>query len=243
MRPRFFLLAISLTAAAATPAMAANEAEQRTPVRLSVDMEVLSDYRYRGVSLSGGEPAVQAEAYLELDPGIFASLWGSTLSGTEVELQVGAGYSADLTDKLNVQVGINYNAYPSASSENYYAVGAALSYSYANLKPVAGVEYAPKQAHLRDEEGFKRDNLYAFLALDVTVAGTPVTLTGQIGYETGLFDTRAKGGKWDWLIGARAETKWLNFGLSYIDSNGNRLEKPGRNLADETLVASVGRSF
>ena len=243
MRQWHLVLAAVPAMAAAAPAVAAEGDSSNTPVKLSIDIEGVSDYRFRGVSLSNGEPALQAEAVLEFDSGVFATAWGSTLSGGDVELQLSAGYSADLTNKLNLELAINYFAYPGESGENYYSAGAALSYAFRNLTPKLGIEYAPKQAHLRDEDGFKRDNLYAYLSFDFTPAGTPVTLTGQIGYEAGLFDTRVRGGKWDWLIGARANTKWLNFGLFYVDSNGRLIGRRGRNLADETLVASIGRSF
>lgn len=243
MRWRPFFIAAALATAEGVPVTAADAANPTTAPRLTVDLEAVSDYRFRGVSLSGGEPAVQAEALLELDSGVFALIWGSTLSGGDVELQPGVGYSAEIADKLNLEIGISYNVYPGESSQNYYEAAAALSYSFAGLTPTIGAEYAPKQARLRDEEGLKQDNLYGYLALNISLPRTPVTLTGQIGYETGLFDTRANGGKWDWLIGARAETKWLNLGITYVNSNGRVLTRRGRDLADETVVASIGRSF
>lgn len=243
MRRRPFFIAAALATAEGVPATAADAASPKTAPKLSIDVEAVSDYRFRGVSLSGGEPAVQAGALIELDSGVFASIWVSTLSGGDLELQPGVGYSADIADKLNLEVGISYNVYPAEPSQNYYEAAAALSYSFAGLTPTIAVEYAPKQAHLRDEAGLKQDNLYGYLALDISLPRTPVTLAGQIGYETGLFDTRANGGKWDWLIGARAQTKWLNFGIIYVDSNGRVLGRRGRDLADKTVVASIGRSF
>ena len=245
MMQRLFLLAAP--ALAATPAIAAEEAkpegDAKAGPKLSFEIEAVSDYRFRGISLSGGEPALQAEALLELDSGIFASLWGSTLTGTDVELQIGLGYSGKLFNELSLEAGINYYAYPSETSQNYFEGAAALSYPIGSFTPKIGLEYAPRQAHLRDENGLKRDNLYAYVALELALAGTPVTLSGQLGYETGVFDTRANGGKWDWQVGATAETKWVNLGLFYIDSNGRLTDERGRNLAGETVVASLGRSF
>jgi uncharacterized protein (TIGR02001 family) len=237
-----FLAAAMISAPAAAPA-AVPEEEAKGPYRLSFDAEIVSDYRFRGASLSEGEPALQAEALLELDPGFWASVWGSTLSGNDAELQFGVGYSRDILTQLNLELSLNYYAYPSESSSNYFEGTAALSYPIGNVTPKIGVEYAPRQAHLRDEEGVKRDNLYAYLALDLAIATTPVTIGGRIGYETGIFDTRERGGKWDWRIGARAETRWLNFGLAYVDSNGRLIGRRGRNLADETLVATLSKSF
>lgn len=227
---------------AARPVGAAEEEAGSAP-KLSFEIEAVSDYRFRGVSLSGGEPALQAEALLEFDSGIWASAWGSTLSGSQTELQLGIGYSRDIFRQLNLEVSLSYYAYPSDASSNYFEGAAILSHRIGAVTPRIGIEYAPRQAHLRDDDGSKRDNFYAFLAVDLAVRGTPVTIGGQLGYETGLFDTRAPGGKWDWRVGANAETKWLNFGLAYIDSNGRLIDRRGRDLAGETLVASARKSF
>jgi uncharacterized protein (TIGR02001 family) len=210
---------------------------------LSFEAAAVSDYRYRGISLSGGEPALQVEALLKFDSGIWASVWSSTLSGDDVELQLGAGNATDILFGLNLEIWLNYYAYPSDGSANYAEAAAAISYQAGAFTPRLGIEYAPAQAHLRDSNSLKSDNLYVYVGLDLGVAGTPVTLSGQIGYERGVFDTRPGGGKWDWRVGARAETKWADFGLSYIDSNGRAASERGRNLADGTLVATLGKSF
>lgn len=238
---------LALFSAALAPAFAAAPAlaeEDRKPApKLTFEAEAVTDYRFRGVSLSEAEPALQAEALLEFDSGFWASVWGSTLSGDDIELQLGAGYSKDIFRQLNLEVSLNYYAYPHETSSNYFEGATAFSYPVGSFTPKAGLEYAPRQAHLRDESGAKRDNLYTYVALDVAIGKTPVTIGGQIGYETGLFDTRSRGGKWDWRIGARAETEWLDFGLAYIDSNGRLIDENRRNLADETLVATLGKSF
>jgi uncharacterized protein (TIGR02001 family) len=160
-----------------------------------------------------------------------------------VELQLGVGYSSDIFSRLNLEVSLNYYAYPSDASSNYFEGTAALSYPIGAFTPKVGIEYAPRQQHLRDQSGAKRDNLYAFAALELRLPGAPVTVDGRIGYETGVFDTRVAGGKWDWRIGAKAETKWLDVGLAYVDSNGRLRSASGRDLAGEQLVASVGKSF
>jgi uncharacterized protein (TIGR02001 family) len=212
MDRRLIFCAALISALTPAPARAAEDDEKRGH-KLTFEAEAVSDYRFRGVSLSGGEPALQAEALLEFDSGIWASVWGSTLSGEHVELQLSVGYASDIFRQLNLEVSLNYYAYPHEASSNYFEGAAAFSYPMGSFTPRIGLAYAPRQAHLRDESGAKRDNLYAYLALDVAVAKTPVKIGGQIGYETGVFDTRRRGGKWDWRIGASAETKWLDVGL------------------------------
>ncbi len=242
MRPSPISLAAAMTSAfVAAPAGAAQEAASSP--KLAFEIGAVSDYRYRGVSLSGGEPAIQAEALLEFEAGFWASAWGSTLSGDDVELQLAAGYSTDIFSRLNLEVSLNYYAYPSDGSSNYLEGAITLARPFGNFTPKIGLEYAPPQAHLRDDQGRKRDNLYAFVGVDLKLGGTPLTLGGAVGYETGIFDTRERGGKWDWRLGATAETKWLNFDLTYVNSNGRMRSSRGRDLANETLVASIAKSF
>lgn len=235
-------LAATMASLAGAPAASAQEKADAAP-KLTVEIEALSDYRYRGVSLSDGEPAFQAEALLEFDSGIWASAWGSTLTGGDVELQLGLGYSKDIFGRLNFETSFSYYLYPSDSSSNYFEAAAALSYPLGRLKPRIGLEYAPRQENLVDDAGRRRDNLYAYLAVELEIANTPLTLDGALGYETGVFDTRERGGKWDWRVGAVAATRWFDVGIAYIDSNGRLIDRRGRNLADETLVGSIGRSF
>lgn len=243
MPPHSLLVASALSAAP----VAAEAEKPPEPVTLTVDIEAVSDYRFRGISLSGGDPAPQGGATLTLDPGIYASVWGSTIAETEggadVELQLSLGYATEVLSGLEIDLALNYYAYPSDAGINYLESSAELSYALGPLTPKLGVQYAPPQAHLRDEAGAKRDNLYAWLGIDLLVGGIPVTLSGRAGYETGLFDTRVRGGKWDWSLGGKVTTKWFDFGLLYIDSNGRLRDRRGRNLAGETLVASLGRSF
>ena len=57
---------------------------------VSGEASLVSDYRFRGVSLSGGHPAAQASLTLEHDSGFYGNLWGSTLGhGSQTEVDLG----------------------------------------------------------------------------------------------------------------------------------------------------------
>src|ERR1051325_9913354 len=79
---------------------------------LSGEAGVVSDYRYRGVSLSNGNPALQASVTLEHNSGLYATAWGSTLGhGTQTEVDFTGGYSKDLSKGFSLDVSSTYYSY------------------------------------------------------------------------------------------------------------------------------------
>src|SRR5688572_21480001 len=103
MMLRYALLAAAL--GAATPAFAQDEPAQEPPAEpmpdageaepmpeeaapvtgsgfgLDLNVTLLSDYRFRGVSRSDEDPAVQAAMTLSHDSGLYAGARGTTLKG------------------------------------------------------------------------------------------------------------------------------------------------------------------
>lgn len=154
---------IALLAAIASGANFIGEAPPPKQSTLSLDFSLaaVSDYRFRGVSLSDGEPALQPELTLQHRSGAYANLWGSNTSpndGADLEIDLTAGYAASL-GALEVDVaGILY-VYPGASSMNYAEakLGAALPIGKASIG--AELLYAPAQDALAG-----RDNLYLALS-------------------------------------------------------------------------------
>jgi uncharacterized protein (TIGR02001 family) len=203
---------------------------------------VVSDYRFRGVSYSDGDPAVQAQAALETDGGVYVRLWGSsigeTAGGAELELDLVGGWLFELGDGLSLDVGATWYIYPGDSAANYVEPQLILQYDLGSAVPRLGIAYIPGQGATRDGLGRKRDNLYSFVGLSVPVRGTPLTIDGQLGYERGAFDFARGGGKWDWQLGGTLDLKRVSLGVAYVDAavEGAPLE-PG--ATDATVVGTV----
>lgn len=79
---------------------------------LSAQAAIVSDYRYRGLSLSNRNPAVQFSATIEHDSGLYGYLWGSTIKepGSEVATEVDftAGYAGELAGGLSLDMAVTY---------------------------------------------------------------------------------------------------------------------------------------
>lgn len=192
---------------------------------VSGELGAVSDYRFRGVSLSNGHPAVQGSVTLEHDSGLFAELWTSTLGSSgpaNVELDFTGGYEKELSKHFSFSLSGTGYIYPRAGADNYVEATASGTATYGAASASLGVSYAPAQRGLRDEAGRRHDNVYGFGDAALELSGTPVTLNAHLGYERGAFDEVERGGKWDWSLGAEVKHKGIKLGLSYVGSDADR---------------------
>ena len=192
---------------------------------VSGEFGLVSDYRYRGVSLSRGRPAVQGSLTVEHDSGLYAEVWGSTLERpgdpTNSEIDLTAGYDKELSEHFSFDLSGTFFGYPSAGADNYFEATALVTTTHGNASVSAGASYIPRQRATRDDSDTGHDNLYLFGTAEFALPKTPVTLKSGLGYERGAFDEVARGGKWDWTLGGEVELKPAKFGLAYVGSNAD----------------------
>ena len=207
MRFRCFLPLILLWA---TPSAAAE-------LELSGETGLVSDYRYRGLTLSRGRPALQGELLVEHPSGLYADLWASTLGhGADAEIQLGGGYSTDLSDHLSIDLSGNVYVYPSAASDNYAEASAIATLTEGAASLDLGLSYAAAQRGPGDE-----DNIYGFAAAEYAVPKSALSVKAAVGYERGAFDAVEHGGKWDWTLGGEVAVKPARLALAYVGSTAD----------------------
>ena len=111
--------------------------------QLSGDVAVVSDYRYRGVSMSGNRPAVQAGVSFDAHSGIYAGAFASTLDAAFIEssalVQAYAGF-AQRTGEAAWDAGASVTLFPQAGDYNYGEFHAGMSWE----KWSAAIHYAPE---------------------------------------------------------------------------------------------------
>ncbi|GAA0339916.1 hypothetical protein GCM10009092_00510 [Bowmanella denitrificans] len=91
----------------------------------SVTLTGVSDYLFNGVSQTDENPALQGSIDWAADNGFYAGAWGSNVDfGDDTNLEIDAylGYYQDLSDSLNLDVGIAQYTYHGAgySSDGNY---------------------------------------------------------------------------------------------------------------------------
>jgi uncharacterized protein (TIGR02001 family) len=200
---------------------------------ISGNVALVSDYRFRGLSYSNNDPALQGGIDISHKSGFFIGTWASSLAdngGANLELDLYGGYAGQAA-------GIDYSVtflgyvYPGVKGSNYY-----------ELKGTAAKTLGPATLELTvawvpDQQSFPGDNVYVGAAASVGVPNTPVSLRAAVGRETGGYDN-----KWDWEAGASYTFGKLTAAVSYIDSNYGGVDEAGR-AGRGAVVASLLAEF
>ncbi len=235
------LIAISVTA---TPAFAQDEGDSGD-FELSGNAALVSEYRFRGVDLSGGDIAVQGGVDLVHSSGFYVGTWGSSIDEDTVgfghtEVDVYGGWSGDLADGLTVDVGVIAYLYPNAGPGDfdYIEFAGSLGTSLGPVGAEFGVAYAPKQDSLGGT-----DNLYLYTDLSAGLPGTPITLTGHLGYTDGFLTFTNNSKAFDWSIGAEAAIGGpVSVGVAYVGAEGD-IPVGAYDFVDDAIVFTLSASF
>ncbi|MGD9472303.1 MAG: TorF family putative porin [Novosphingobium sp.] len=238
------LLAASIlaSAAVATPAFAQDEAE--SDITVSGNVALVSDYRFRGFSLSDGDPAIQGGIDIAHSSGFYVGTWGSSIddlgSGLgEMELDIYGGWSGEVTSGLTVDVGLLYYAYPAKSNgygaADYFEPYLSLSTDLGPVNATVGVNYAWDQNSLGDQ-----DNLYIHGELEAGIPNTPITLSAHLGYTDGFFTITSDGNAFDYSVGASVTVLGgLSLGVTYTGVEGPSIN----DFSDDAVVGTLSYSF
>ena len=235
------------TAFAATPALAQDD-DSGSGLSVSGNVAVVTDYRFRGVSLSGGDFALQGGIDVAHDSGFYVGTWGSSIAGGtpygELELDVYAGWSGEVTPGVTVDVGLLYYLYPTGdvpgADTDYFEPYASVSTTIGPVGATVGVAYAWDQDSLGGS-----DNLYVYTDWSLGIPNTPVSLSAHLGYTDGVLAPPLLAGTlddsgFDWSVGASATVLGgLSVGVSYIDTEGPSVD----GFTDDTVVGTLSMEF
>ena len=230
----------------------AQDVPEPKAITVSGSVALVSDYRFRGVSQSGGDPAVQGGLTVTHESGVYASVWSSSISFDKLgagavygsqEVDLSAGWSREVASGLTADVGLTFYAYPGGhvGKANYFEGYGSLATTYGPARVKLGVNYAWPQDGLGGAH-----NVYAFASADAAIPATPVTVSARLGYQDGPLAAGwvASGGAqrhgWDWSLGASATVLGrLTFGASYVGASGRSLS----GITDDTVVGSLTLAF
>jgi uncharacterized protein (TIGR02001 family) len=248
------LLAVALSSAAiSTPAMAQDSAEEAKPITVSGSVTVVSDYRFRGISQSDKNFAVQGAVTVTHESGVYAGVWGSSIddviaAGSDQEIDLIAGFKKSFGD-TTVDVGGIYYYYPGSAqitpgyNSDFLEFYGSVAQAFGPVTAKLGASYAPSQTAL--DYGFgKEDNFYLNAGLSSTIPDTGVGLSATIG-RTFTRSFLSGGVKyWDWSLGATYTTGPVTFGASYVDTNATTISTiSGKDLTKGGFFGSLSVAF
>jgi len=237
------------------PATMAAAQEAEKAVTISGEATFVTDYRFRGISLSDKDVAVQAGIELGTNVGFYTGIWGSSIAdfnGATAEIDLYAGWTRDI-DIITLDIGVLGFFYPGGTGTDYYEFYGSVGAGLGPVSLAAGVNWSPNQGNLTGS------NRYFYLDAEGGLPNTPITLKGHVGFERGSLvpdETGSTRTKTDWLIGADVNFAPLTVGIAYTDTNlpGNFAGvQPGvggplpgakaNSLADGAVVVTLGVSF
>lgn len=218
------LLAASLLAA--MPGRAA-------AVDLSANAGLVSDYRFRGLSLSRRKPAVQGGIDLGLSGGWYAGTWGSSIanySGSHVEVDLFGGRSGSIAG-FDYSVTAAAYFYPKGTRVDYGELQVQVSRAMGPLTLEVEADYVP------DQHNTATSNTYLGASVELPLGDLPLSLKLRGGYEDGFYRH-----KLDWEAGLALAGEHLAAAVSVVGSNYGAAAEAGR-LARTSLKVAVSTRF
>ena len=197
------------------PAFAQDEAAEEAagPVTLTGGVAVVSDYRFRGVSLSDKDFALQPYLTVKHESGLYAGVWASNIAdnaGDDLEVDLYAGFSGG--EELTYDIGATYYLYPGVSNLNYVEFTGKLGSTFGPATVGVQLSYVPSQ----DNTG-NQDNIYYGTNATIALPDSPISIVGSMGIEDGAFSVGDE--KVDWSLGLTAAVSGFTVGASYVDTN------------------------
>ncbi len=133
------IAALMLGATSTTGVVLAEEHE------ISGNVALATDYRFRGISQTGRDPAIQGGFDYGHESGLYIGTWASNVSFTEggTEIDLYAGWGTDLSENVALDLGVLYYGYPSDEDADYVEIYGSLGFYGVTL----GLNYSPEYTY------------------------------------------------------------------------------------------------
>ncbi len=234
---------------------------------LSANLGVVSDYVFRGVSQSSGDPAVQGGADYRHASGFYAGTWASNVSwptdfglysNGRAEWDFYGGFKQALRGStgLTYELGTRYYYFPGSRNKgafdlNTWEVHAGLGWKWASAKWSYTV--SDDSFGVRPRGDKSRGTWYLDVSAAYPIADTRLSVIAHYGYlrvsNDGSGPFKASYGDWKLGIAYQLPDGWmkgLEIGAYYAGNNAERAfytDLAGYNTARGRSVAYVRKTF
>ncbi|RLZ07053.1 hypothetical protein EAH57_14050 [Acinetobacter sp. 2JN-4] len=248
-------LALSMIAGLSTVSFAAEDnALAKSGLSFSGSAALTTDYRYRGMTQTQSDPALQGGFALTHESGVYAGVWGSNVNfGTadpHLELDPYIGYATELpfAGKPTLDVGLWYYGYPSASDLNWLELYAKLGFSdlvASGDSLLASVNYT------NDFFGLDEDAWYLNATYSIPFADTGFGGVASVGYtKADNYDFSDNGSEddnyVDWKVGVTYAVKSIegfSAELAAVGTNIDADAQPYKRGVETGAVFTLTKSF
>lgn len=220
---------------------------------LSFNAAVVSDYRFRGISQTRLQPAVQGGADVVNNPtGLYIGAWASSIKWTrdaggdgDVELDIYGGKRGQLSDAVSYDVGVLTYVYPSNGLKNV------AGFANANTTEVYGqLGFGPayvKYSHsVTNLFGFVDSKNSGYLDLGANLeAGEGNTINLHAGHQK--VKNNDLSNYTDWKVGVTRDFGIVTGALAVVGTNASKTAYAspvnGKFTGKTALVLTVSKTF
>ena len=258
-------LAVAQTAAPAVPAAAPAD-----PGPLTANVSLTSDYRYRGISQSNLQPAIQGGFDYAHSSGFYIGNWNSSISwisdaasasgnsaSAPIEMDFYAGYKYEWSKGFTADVGILQYYFPTSgatgftTNPNTTELYAAQNFTFDSVTGYLKFSYAATTLF-----GFPNSagSNYTDLTVNYDTGVWGLTLNAHAGYQyvagtasgasvsnNSLFSYT------DWKLGVTKDFgSGLTLGVAYLGTNAKKgayVNPQGKALGGDTVLATLTKTF
>ena len=238
------ILATAVTAAFMSSTAQAQD--KKPDHEVSFNAAVVSDYRYRGISQTRLDPALQGGAdYVNNPSGFYVGTWLSTIKwikdvpggDANIEWDIYAGKRGEIVPDVSYDVGVLTYIYPSNNlnpSANTTELYGQIGYGPAYLK------YSHSVTNLF---GFADSKNSGYLDIGANIdVGNGFTVNLHAGRQRVRNNSAAS--YTDYKLGVTKDFGFMTGSLAYIDTNTDAYVGPnGKNLGKGRAVLSLSKTF
>ena len=212
---------------------------------ISANVALVSEYRFRGISQSNENPALQGGFDYAFENGFYLGTWGSTVDfdsagdfNGSLELDIYGGWGREFGEHSSIDLGYIYYAYPGDDNGldgDYQEIY--LNYGWRDLSIGAAYSddyYGGSGKFLYLQANYDW-NFYENWALSLHV--------GYNDFDEDVFLSSDKGHYTDYSVGVTTTLAGVDFGLAWVGTNLDEEDVFGYSWGDDTLVFSISKSF
>jgi uncharacterized protein (TIGR02001 family) len=238
------IVALAVAAALAVPVLAAAQAPAASPIAGNISL--VSDYRFRGITQTFEEPALQGGFDYAHASGFYAGNWNSSIAdsffgGSPLEMDFYAGYKPTFGD-ITLDLGILYYYYPGSNDPVLGEIDNTELYIGAAWKWLS-LKYFHAVSDFFSVPDTKNSNYLDLTASYAFGAGWgPV---GHIGHQK--IKNNSAADYTDYKLGVTKDLGGWVLGAAYVDNDAEGTITSGggktMDIGDSTLVFSVSKTF
>ncbi|PLW68485.1 TorF family putative porin [Pseudohalioglobus lutimaris] len=234
-----------LPAAIAASVLAGATATTAQAAEISANVALVSDYRFRGISQSDEDIAIQGGFDLGFDNGIYIGTWGSSVDFDSIdgfdgslELDYYVGWGMDVGENSAIDVGYLYYDYPGDDGDagDYQEIYGSFSWHDLTL----GMAYS-------DDYYGDTDKFFYYYADYSWGFAENWSLDFHVGYndldEDGGFLSDDEDTYTDYSVGVTWSVLGVDLGATYVGTTLDEDEVFGTDWGDDTVVVSISKSM